>query len=80
MGGTNLVYSEKVNLLPIKLSFQDLPSFLGREKSAKCTYFATKRFVHSSLIFASQSLVISLQHIKICISLLSQSLSTLSIT
>ena len=81
MGSTNLAYSEKVNLqVSVELSFQGLPSFLGKEKLAKWTYFATRHFVHPSLIFATQSLVISLQHIKLCISLFSQSVSTLVIT
>ena len=78
-GSTNLAYSEKVNLqVPFRLSFQALPSFLGKEKPAKCTYFATGRcFIHPPLIFATQSLIISRQHIKFCISLLNQSLWTL---
>ena len=75
-GSTDLAYSEKVNLqVSVQLSFQSLPSFLVKEKSATCTYFATRRyFIHPPLIFATQSLIISLQHIKLCISLLSQSL------
>ena len=62
-GSTNLVYSKKVNLqVPIRLSFQGLPSFLGKEKSTKCTYFATGcYFIHPSLTFATQSLIMSLQ-------------------
>ena len=81
MGSTNLAYSEKVNLqVSVELSFQGLPSFLGKEKLAKWTYFAKRHFVHPSLIFATQSLVISLQHIKLSISLFSQSVSTLVIT
>ena len=76
IGSTILMYSEKVNpQVPVRLSFQGLPSFLGKEKSTKCTYFATGRFfIHPHLVFATQSLIISLQHIKLCISLLSQSL------
>ena len=48
-----------------RLSFQCLPSFFGKEKSAKYT-FAIGRY--SPLIFATQSLIISLQYIKLCIS------------
>ena len=48
-----------------------LLSFLGNEKSTKCTYVATGCcFIHPPLIFATQSLIISLQHITLCISLL----------
>ena len=51
---------------------QVLLSFLGKEKSAKYTYFATGCFfIHPPLIFATQSLITELQHIKLCISLLS---------
>ena len=76
MGSTNLAFSKKVKLqVPVRLSFQGLPVFLGKEKSAKCTYFAKGRcFVHTPLVFATLSLIISLQHIKLFISLLSQSL------
>ena len=77
MGSTNLVYNQRVNLkVPVRLSFQGLPSFLEAEKSAKCSYFATGYcFIHPPLIFATESLIVSLQHIiKLCISLLSQSL------
>ena len=72
---TNLAYSKKSTYKsPPRLSCQGLPSFLGKEKSAKCTYFATGRcFIHPALIFAPQSLITSLQHIKLCISLLSHS-------
>ena len=79
MGSTNLVYSKKVNLkIPIRLSFQCLPLFLGKEKSGKCTYLATGRcFIHPPLILNTQRLIISLQHIKPCISLHCQSLNTL---
>ena len=82
MGSTNLEYSKKVKLqVTVKLSFQGLPSFLGKEKSAKYTYFATALcFIHHPLIYATQSLNVLLQHIKLCISLLSQSLWTLCIT
>ena len=75
-GSTNLAYSENVNLqVPVRLSFQSFPSFLGKQKSTKCTYFSTERcFIHYLLNFATQGLVISLQHIKLCISLFSQSL------
>ena len=56
---TNLAYSEKVNLqVSVRLSYQGLLSFLGKEKSAKCTYLATGRcFIHPPLIFAAQSLI-----------------------
>ena len=77
MGSTDLVYTKKVRLkVPVRLSFQGLPSFLDTEKSAKCSYFATACcFIHPPLIFATESLIISLQHIiTLCISLLSQSL------
>ena len=75
-GSTNLAYSENVNLqVPVRLSFQCPPSFLGKEKSAKSTYFAKGPcFIHPPLIFATQILIKSLQHIKLCISLLNQSL------
>ena len=81
-GSTNLAYSKNINLqVPIKLSFQSFPLFPGKEKLTKCTYFATRRcFIHLPLIFTTQSLIISLQYIKLCISLLSQSMWTLSIT
>ena len=77
VGSTNLAYSEKVNLqVPVRLSFQGLSSFLGKEKSAKCTYFVTGHcFIHPLLILLLiVKLIVSLQHIKLCISLLSQSL------
>ena len=77
MGSTDLAYSEKVNLkVPVRLSFQGLPSFLDTEKSGKCSYFVTGCcFIHLPLIFATESLIIALQHIiKLCVSLLSQSL------
>ena len=82
MGSTNLEYSKKVKLqVTVKLSFQGLPSFLGKEKSAEYTYFATAPcFIHPPLICVTQSLNVLLQHIKLCISLLSQSLWTLCIT
>ena len=71
-GSTNLAY---------RLSFQGLPLFLDKEKSAECTYFATWGcFIHPPLIFATQSLITSLQHVKIYIGLLNQSLWTLCIT
>ena len=56
-GSTNLAYSENINLeVSVRLSFQNLPSFLGKEKSTKCIYFATGRcFIHPPLIFATQS-------------------------
>ena len=82
MCSTNLAYNNKVNLqVPVRLSFQGLPSFFGKEKLAKCTYFTRGcSFIHLPLIFATQSLIISLQHTKFCINLLSQSLGTLCIT
>ena len=75
-GSTNLAYSEKVNLqVHVRLSFQSLLLFFGKEKSTKCTYFPTEHScINLPLIFVTQSLVISLKHIKLCISLLSQSL------
>ena len=77
MGSNDLAYSKKVNLkVPVRLSFQGLPSFLDTEMSAKCSYFATGCcFIHPTLIFATENLIMSLQHIiKLFISLLSQSL------
>ena len=45
-GNTNLAFSKNVSLqLPVRLSFQGLSSFLVKEKSAKCTYFATERVI-----------------------------------
>ena len=77
-GCTNLEYSKSINLqVPIRLSFESLPSFLGEQKSATCTYFVTGHcFIHYPWNFATQSPVISLQHIKLEISLFSQSLWT----
>ena len=65
-GSTNLAYTEKVNLkVPVWLSLQGFPSFLGKEKLAKCTYYVTGPcFIHPSLIFVVQSLILSPQHIK----------------
>ena len=41
---TNLAYREKVNLqVPVMLPFEGLFSFLCKEKSTKCTYFASGR-------------------------------------
>ena len=38
----NLAYSKKITQqVPVTLFFQDLPSFLGKEKLVKCTYFVT---------------------------------------
>ena len=70
MGSTNQAYRENVKLqVPIMVSFQELPSFLGKEKLLRCTSFATGRcFIHLPLFFATQGLIISLQHIKLCIS------------
>ena len=81
-GSTNLAYNEKINLEDlVRLSCQGLPTFLDKEKSAKCSYFPTRRcFIHPLLIFATQSLTVSPQHTKLFISLLSQSLWTLCIT
>ena len=78
---TNLANREKVNLqVPIRLSFQGRSSFLGKEKSAKYTYIGSGcYYVHPPLIFAIQSLITSLKHIELYISLLSQSLWTLCI-
>ena len=70
-GSTNLVFSKKVNLqLPVGLSIQGLPLFLGKEKLVYCTYFAKGCcFIDPPLIFATQSLIISPQHIKLCVCL-----------
>ena len=53
-GSTNLPYSKKVNLTVfIRLSFQGLHLFLGKEKSGKCAYFGTGCcFIQPPLIFA----------------------------
>ena len=79
MGSTNLACNKKVILQgPVRLSFQGLLSFRGKEKSAKWTFLATEHCViYSTLIFATQSLIVSLQYIKLCTSLLNQSLWTL---
>ena len=78
---TNLAYREKVNIqVSVRLSFQGLSSFFDNEKSTKCTYCVSGRcFIHPLLIFAIQSLIRSLKHTKLCISLLSQSLWALCI-
>ena len=75
-GSTNLVYSKKVSLqVFVRPSFQGLLLFFGKEKLAKQTYFVIGCcFIDPPLIFAIQSLMISQQHIKLCISLLSESL------
>ena len=75
-GSTNLAYSKSVNLeVPVRLSFQSLLLFCVKEKSTKCTYTVTGHcFIHPPLIFVTQGLIVSLQHIMICISLLNQSL------
>ena len=66
---------QKSHPASFRQAFLPTPSFLGKEKSVKCTYLVTGRcFIHPLLIFATQSLVISLQHVKLCISLLSKSL------
>ena len=75
MGSTNLAWGKKVNLqVLVRLSFQVLSSFFG--KVAKMHILLSILYI---LIFAPQSLIASLQHIKLCISLLSQSLLTLGI-
>ena len=65
-GSTNLAYTEKVNLkVPVWLSLRGFPSFLGKEKLAKCTYYVRGPcFIHPPLIFVIQSLILLLQHIK----------------
>ena len=77
----NLAYRENVNIeVPVRLSFQSLPSFLGKNKPTKCTYFPMRCcFIHPPLIFVTQSLI-SREHITLCISLLNQSLLTFCIT
>ena len=59
-GSINLAYSKNVNLeVSVRLSVRSLLSFLGKEKSTKCIYFATGRgFIHPPFIFATQSLII----------------------
>ena len=56
---TNLAFRKKVNQqVPVRLSFQDLPLYFGKEKSAKCTYIVTRRcFIHSPLTFSTPSLI-----------------------
>ena len=78
---TNLANREKVNLqVPIRLSFQGRSSFLDKEKSAECTCMGSGcYFIHPSIIFSIQSFI-SLKHIELYISLLSQSLWRLCIT
>ena len=47
------MYMEKVNLqVPVRFPFQGLPSFLGKEKMVKCTYFVTTGhyFIYPPLI------------------------------
>ena len=49
----------------LRLSFQGLQMFLGRDKLEKCTQFSTGRCcTHPILIIAAQSLIISLERIK----------------
>ena len=76
---TNLAHRENTNpQVPIRLSFEGFSSSLGKEKSTKCTYFASGHcFIHPPLIFPIQGLIMSLKHAKLCINLLSQSLWTL---
>ena len=71
-----LVYNEKITLeVSHWLSFQGLTPFLSRGKLAKCTQFLTE--CCCPLIFACQSLIISLERIRFCISLLDLSLQKL---
>ena len=68
-GSTNLMYSKKTNLpVQVRLSFQGLPSFLGKEKSVKCTYFATGHcFIHPPLISTTLLLVFAWASLaKVC--------------
>ena len=66
-GSTDLAHSEKVNLQVLaRLSSQRLPSLTKKSWQNVCC------FIHLPLIFATQSLVISLQRNEFCISLLSQ--------
>ena len=76
MSKTTPIYSEKINLeFTLGLSFQDVPPFLGRDKMARCNWFLTVCcFTNPLLIFATQSLIISVEPIKFCIILLGQSL------
>ena len=75
IGSTNLAYTEK------KSTYQFLSDFPFKAFFYSFFYyFPTGHcFIHPPLIFASQSLVISLQHIKLCISLLRQGQWTLCI-
>ena len=59
-GSTNLTYSKKVNMkVLVRLFFQGLPLFLGKENLAKCTYFETGCcFIHPPLIFPTQGLIV----------------------
>ena len=69
---TNLAYSRNMNIeVPVRLSFQSLPLLFGKKKSTKYPYFETRHcFIHPPLIFATQSLIISLDHITLWFSLL----------
>ena len=62
----------KANLeVPVRFSFQGLPSFLGKEKSTKSSCFPTGSFfIHPPLTFGTQSFIISLKRINFCIRLL----------
>ena len=59
-GSTDLPYRKKVNLeVLVRFPFQGHPLLLGKEKSAKRTYFAARRcLINPSLIFETQSLII----------------------
>ena len=72
MDSTNPAHSEKVNLKVLVKAFLSMPCFVPwQKKSGKCTYFATGRcFIHLPLIFATHRLILALQHIKLCITLL----------
>ena len=72
LGSINLVYCKKVNLeVPVRLSLQDLLLFLGKEAGEIHLFCDRMLFYPSPLIVDIHSLTISLQHIKLCISLLS---------
>ena len=77
MGSTNLAYSQKSQAKSsCQIFFKGLPLFHGKEKLAESSCPTTRCFIHPPLIFATQRLIVSVQHITLCISLLSQSLST----
>ena len=78
-GSTNLAYSKKSQPASSCHSFLSRPSFVPWQRKVGKNHLLCDRtlFYPSSLIFATQSLILSLQHFKLCISLLSQNPWTL---